>query len=125
MPDAHDLFELLIEKSIAADIFSSTDATVGSASDFVINFNYIGGVNPIATAFQVEWFGNTNDRASGTNALSGAAAPSGVHFNPRYPYGGGDEHNGSLSGTAPTLGQSEVSRTIYGKLTIVQAALNI
>ena len=126
MPNAFDEFDLTVQQAYAAEIYSSDqDVSVASNAQFTINFKYKGGFNPAATAFEVDWYGTENDRRDGQNALSGAQAPSSVDFSPRTPRSGSDERIGSLTGQAPTLGQSEESRTIYAKLTIVQAALNV
>lgn len=125
MPNAYDDFTLTVENAINANIYSSTQGLrVGSGENFTIGFKYIGGLNPAATAFEVKWYANDNDRNLRRNALTGAQAPSGVTFQPNRPSGGGQERSGSLTGRAPTLGGGETDRNIYGELAIIQAALN-
>ena len=124
MPDAYDDFKLTVEKSVAADIKSSTNDDVGSGDAFTISFQYRGGINPAATGFEVDWYANSTDRGIGQNALSGSQIPTNVTFSPRTPNAGGTYVSGQLSGTAPVLGQSESRRELYGKLTILQGALN-
>ena len=122
MPNAVDDFTLIVQKSRAAEIKSSTDRTVSSGAQFTIDFSYVGGFNPAATAFQVAWY--DDDAREAGDAVTRADAPSGIAFDPSTPIAGGLERNGSMTGRAPTLGAQEESRTIYGRLTIVQAELN-
>lgn len=124
MPIDFDDFNLTVRQAIPAEIFSATDDVVGSGAQFTIDFQYIGGLNPAATAFEVDWYGSATDRNNTTNKLTGAQAPSGVAFNPSRPNAGGTERPGSLTGRAPTLSQSESQVELFGRLTIVQAALN-
>ena len=129
MPVAFDNFLLVVAKSVAAQIGIPTypsdnrDHYVGAGNQdqYIVNFEYIGGFGPTATAFEVAWYDSDSDRASESNALSGTSAPTST-FNPSTPQTGPNERTGSLSGVAPDIGAA-TTKTYYGRIKIIQAAL--
>ena len=133
MPNAYDDFVLQVVGAIAANIFATTDTeSIGSGEQFTIIFSYVGGFNPVATQFSVNWYGNATHReeqgnlpAAAANALSGSEAPTNVTFSPATPRGGTFERDGHLRGTAPTLGRGVILDELYVRLMIVQAALAV
>ena len=131
MPDWYDPFNLVIYGSAEARV-ETENISVGSGDSFVMTFHYAGGFNPVATGFEVHWFTTLGHQAEGeagnnANALTAGDSriPTQVTISPRIPEAGADTTSpGELRGTAPTLGTREENRTLYGVMTILQAALN-
>ena len=132
MPRHYDSFNLVILGSAEALVFTSNVSTE-SGSEFTMTFRYAGGFNPVATGFEVHWFTTEAHvreglRGNNANALSAGDSqmPTQVTISPRIPNPGAiASSEGQVDGTAPTLGQSEQQRTLYGVLTIIQGNLNV
>ena len=132
MPNFHDSFNLVIFGNAEAQVYTSNTST-RSASEFTMTFRYAGGFNPVATGFEIHWFATeTQAEDEGLDGITTNAIPAGdsrlptqVVISPRIPNPGADATSeGHVRGIAPTLGQSEQRRTLYGVLTILQGALN-
>ena len=125
MPNATDDFLLIVLKSVAAAITITSDDTlyVGTGEEFVVTFNYIGGIGPASTAFEVAWYNSSGDRNSMTNALTTGLVPGNDRFTPSRPRPGGNLTTGQLDARAPNLPGGTSRKDIYARLTIVQANL--
>ena len=123
MPNYVDDFALIVVASTAATIEFSAETTVGSGSQFLLEFNYNGGYRPAATSFSVAFYATESDLQAGTNPISGADAPSQLQFSPVTPLPGPGVRSGQLSGRAPTLANLVTTKTLHTRATIYQAAL--
>ena len=132
MPNHYDGFNLVVRGSAEALVWTSNTETSSGAA-FTMTFNYAGGFNPVATGFELHWFTTTAHQDEGIlgqnqNALpaNDSRIPTQIVISPTIPEPGATaDSEGSVRGIAPTLGQSERSRTVYGVMTILQAALNV
>lgn len=126
MPIDTDDFVLLVVSSTPARInVPRREYGSGSGETFSIDFQYRGGINPAATEFQVSWHDSAADRnATPPVAIGAQFTPTELSFSPSLPEEGYNYTSGSLSGRAPTLPQGTNAKSIYSRMTIVQAALN-
>lgn len=136
MPTATDDFILIVVASVAADIRIPTIYNgiygAGSGESFRIDFQYKGGINPVATKFSVNWYASTTHRnqqnedsaTPGPNALAGVNAPGAITFEPTRPVESYNWTSGALSGNAPRLPQGTSVKSLFARLAIEQAALN-
>ena len=118
MPNFTDDFLMVVFSELEARIGVPDLTNVDSGSTFSIVFTYIAGVRPAATGIEVAFFNSAADRTADQNEVSIE------DFSLSVPAGFGATavtRTGSISGRAPTI--TAVTKNLYGKATILQAAL--
>ena len=121
MPNATDDFLLTVERALAASI-TVPDYTTPSGGAFSIAFTYVAGINPAATGIEASFHNSAADRTAGIE-ISGNGAPTEIQVvTPAGFSATAVTRTGSISGRAPVINTAQ--KVIYGKATILQAALN-
>ncbi len=122
MPNRSDDFLLTVSLVVQATI-DVPNYNSGSGEAFNITFTYVAGVNPAATGIEVAFYGSASDRTSNENEISGSGAPSEIQVvTPAGLSATAVTRTGSISGRAPIIAVAQ--KLIYGRATILQAALN-